>query len=96
MQPLTKQGRIAQLVQSTWFTPKGSGVRIPLRPQKVFRNEDLFLFMNYFTYILYSEKLDKYYVGYTKEISQRLEQHLWKHKGFTGKADDWIVKYVEG
>ena len=25
-------GRIAQLVQSTWFTPKGSGVRIPLRP----------------------------------------------------------------
>jgi len=52
--------------------------------------------MNYFTYILYSEKLDKYYVGYTKEISQRLEQHLWKHKGFTGKADDWIVKYVEG
>ena len=33
LQPLTKLGRIAQLVQSTWFTPKGSGVRIPLRPQ---------------------------------------------------------------
>ncbi len=42
--PFKKIGRIAQLVQSTWFTPKGSGVRIPLRPQKVFRNEDLFLF----------------------------------------------------
>ena len=27
-------GRLAQLVQSTWFTPKGSGVRIPQRPQK--------------------------------------------------------------
>ncbi len=27
-------GRIAQLVQSTWFTPKGSGVRIPLRPPR--------------------------------------------------------------
>ena len=27
-------GRVAQLVQSTWFTPKGSGVRIPSRPQK--------------------------------------------------------------
>ena len=26
-------GRVAQLVQSTWFTPKGSGVRIPSRPQ---------------------------------------------------------------
>ena len=26
------KGRVAQLVQSTWFTPKGSGVRIPSRP----------------------------------------------------------------
>ncbi len=25
-------GRLAQLVQSTWFTPKGSGVRLPHRP----------------------------------------------------------------
>src|SRR5690606_21016103 len=30
--PITK-GRVAQLVQSTWFTPRGSGVRIPSRPQ---------------------------------------------------------------
>ena len=29
--PITK-GRVAQLVQSTWFTPRGSGVRIPSRP----------------------------------------------------------------
>ena len=27
-------GRLAQLVQSTSFTPRGSGVRIPQRPQK--------------------------------------------------------------
>ena len=27
-------GRLAQLVQSIWFTPRGSGVRIPQRPQK--------------------------------------------------------------
>ncbi len=26
------KGRLAQLVQSTWFTPKGSGVRLPHRP----------------------------------------------------------------
>ena len=26
-------GRLAQLVQSIWFTPRGSGVRIPQRPQ---------------------------------------------------------------
>ena len=27
-------GRLAQLVQSTWFTPRGSLVRIQYRPQK--------------------------------------------------------------
>ncbi len=29
------KGRLAQLVQSTWFTPKGSGVRLPHRPQSL-------------------------------------------------------------
>lgn len=29
-------GRLAQLVQSIWFTPRGSGVRIPQRPQGCF------------------------------------------------------------
>ena len=28
-------GRLAQLVQSIWFTPRGSGVRIPQRPQRI-------------------------------------------------------------
>ena len=36
-------GRLAQLVQSIWFTPRGSGVRIPQRPQES-HNETLFLF----------------------------------------------------
>ena len=41
-------GRIAQLVQSTWFTPKGSGVRIPLRPpiQSLLSTVGFFLFKN--------------------------------------------------
>ncbi len=29
-----KFGRLAQSVQSIWFTPRGSGVRIPHRPRK--------------------------------------------------------------
>ncbi len=32
LHPQSGKGRLAQLVQSTWFTPKGSGVRIPCRP----------------------------------------------------------------
>ncbi len=42
-------GRLAQLVQSTSFTPRGSGVRIPHRPQKssLFKL-DFFIFNTFF------------------------------------------------
>ncbi len=36
-------GRLAQLVQSIWFTPRGSGVRIPQRPPKNNRNTSAIL-----------------------------------------------------
>ncbi|CAZ94964.1 GIY-YIG nuclease family protein [Zobellia galactanivorans] len=51
--------------------------------------------MAFFTYILYSESLDRYYVGSTQDMSVRLEEHLKNHKGFTSKAKDWEVKYTE-
>ena len=41
-------GRLAQLVQSIWFTPRGSGVRIPQRPRKRFK-KDLFLHLSTFS-----------------------------------------------
>ncbi|MEW7293156.1 GIY-YIG nuclease family protein [Aquimarina sp. 2304DJ70-9] len=51
--------------------------------------------MKYYVYILFSEELNRYYVGTTKDISDRLEKHLWNHKGFTSKAKDWVLKYSE-
>jgi putative endonuclease len=51
--------------------------------------------MNYFVYILYSSKLNRYYVGATSDLASRLESHLWNHKGFTAKAKDWELKYSE-
>jgi putative endonuclease len=51
--------------------------------------------MKYFTYILFSAKLNKYYVDSTNEIESRLEKHLSSKKGFTSKAKDWEVKYFE-
>ena len=45
-----------------------------------------------FTYILYSDSFNKYYVGATSlEVHQRLKYHLSHHKGFTAKAKDWKV-----
>ena len=41
-------------------------------------------------YILYSEKLKRYYIGYTADLGTRLEFHknAAAHK-YTSKANDW-------
>ena len=52
--------------------------------------------MKAYTYILFSEILDKYYIGYTADmLEERLRKHNTNHKGFTGKSNDWIYVYVE-
>ena len=51
--------------------------------------------MNYFVYILYSKKLNRYYIGATSDLASRMESHLWMHNGFTSKAKDWELKYSE-
>ena len=49
-----------------------------------------------YVYILYSAVLDKYYIGHTGEsIEERLRKHLSDHSGFTGKAKDWKVVFLE-
>jgi len=47
-------------------------------------------------YILYSPSLDKYYIGHTEHTpEERLEQHLYNHSGFTGKAKDWQIVFAQ-
>ncbi|WP_299336763.1 GIY-YIG nuclease family protein [uncultured Psychroserpens sp.] len=48
------------------------------------------------TYILFSETIDTYYVGYTcDDLIERLRKHNTNHKGYTGRANDWKVVYSE-
>ncbi len=49
----------------------------------------------YFFYILYSTSIDKYYVGHTSDLVERLKKHNTNHKGFTGNMNDWKVVYSE-
>ncbi len=49
----------------------------------------------YFFYILYSTSIDKYYVGHTLDLPERLRKHNTNHKGFTGKTSDWKIFYSE-
>ncbi|WP_026449916.1 GIY-YIG nuclease family protein [Aequorivita capsosiphonis] len=52
--------------------------------------------MRYLVYILYSEELNRFYIGHTREsINERLRKHLSAHSGYTSKAKDWILKYTE-
>ena len=48
------------------------------------------------TYILFSKKLNRFYIGFTGgDIQTRIFKHLANHKGFTGKAKDWELVYKE-
>ncbi|HLV24380.1 MAG TPA: GIY-YIG nuclease family protein [Moheibacter sp.] len=47
-------------------------------------------------YILFSNSLDKIYIGHTCEaIQERLRKHISGHSGFTSKAKDWELVYSE-
>jgi putative endonuclease len=51
--------------------------------------------MQYFVYILHSEKLDRYYIGYTNDLEDRIKKHNHIHKGFTAAGQPWILVYSE-
>ena len=49
----------------------------------------------YHCYILYSEKLDKYYIGSTFNVQERLRRHNSSNRGFTSAGKPWELKYAE-
>ena len=50
----------------------------------------------YTTYVLYSEKYDKIYIGFTSNLKQRLISHnKLATKGWTIKFRPWKVIYYE-
>lgn len=51
--------------------------------------------MEHYVYILHSESLNKHYVGYTSDISKRIELHLDSAKNkFTYRANDWKLMHT--
>ena len=51
--------------------------------------------MQYFVYILYSEKLDRYYIGSTGNPEDRLRKHNRSKNGFTSTGKPWKLVYKE-
>jgi len=49
----------------------------------------------FYFYILFSKSVNKYYVGSTSNLNERLKKHNANHKGFTGGIGDWTIVYTE-
>ena len=47
------------------------------------------------TYILFSQKLDKYYIGACTNLDRRLYEHNIGHTKFTKTGMPWELKYFE-
>ncbi len=49
----------------------------------------------FYLYILYSPSRDRYYVGFTSNLENRIKKHNTNHRGFTGHTGDGILVYQE-
>jgi putative endonuclease len=49
----------------------------------------------FFVYILYSSKRDRYYVGYTSEIENRVAKHNSGSTPSTKSGIPWVLVYSE-
>jgi putative endonuclease len=48
-----------------------------------------------YTYIIYSAKLNKFYVGACTNIERRLYEHNIGHSKFTAAGVPWVLKHTE-
>jgi putative endonuclease len=51
--------------------------------------------MPFIVYIIYSSTKDKFYIGFTSDLEERIIRHNQKSKGFTGNTNDWKIVYTE-
>ncbi|WP_428982429.1 GIY-YIG nuclease family protein [Pedobacter punctiformis] len=49
----------------------------------------------YYTYILYSTLRNRYYIGCSSDLENRIKTHNTNHRGFTGHTGDWIIVWKE-
>ena len=51
--------------------------------------------MSFFVYILFSNTLDKFYVGHTQNLTDRIYRHNNSGSKSTKSASDWKLVYSE-
>ncbi|MHA7128104.1 GIY-YIG nuclease family protein [Algoriphagus namhaensis] len=51
--------------------------------------------MEFKVYILYSERLGKFYVGQTSELTKRIDRHNEGRERYTRAGIPWVLVYSE-
>jgi len=54
-----------------------------------------YLILMFYVYILFSEKLNKYYVGSTNNLQNRIRRHNSGYEKFTSTGTPWQLKHSE-
>ena len=70
-------------------------VRIQSESQKKPFKQAFFYFMQAFVYILFSQALNKYYVGSTPDPDRRIAEHNRGKEKFTKTGVPWVLVYKE-
>ena len=73
------------------FQAKGRGFefRFPLKNKRLAQNQSFFCYMRYYVYILFSASIQKFYIGQTKDVEERLHRHNSSREKFTSKGKPW-------
>lgn len=51
--------------------------------------------MHYYIYILFSQSINRFYIGYSGDVTKRVKQHNENTSDkYTGRAKDWVIKAV--
>lgn len=49
----------------------------------------------FYVYIIYSDLVDRYYVGHCQDLEDRMDRHTGGRSKYTKIADDWKIMYTE-
>ena len=87
---------VAQLVEQYTFNVWALGSSPSQITKAVSKMKRLFYFWHMASvYIIYSEKLNKYYVGVCTDLKRRIYEHNIGHSKFTSTGIPWIIVYKE-
>lgn len=89
---IPKVGAIAHPDSYREVEQRNGNARFTVIPLNYNQGIFLALSMDFICYIIYSQSLNRYYVGHTSNFTERLKMHndgCFGSKSYTSKAQDW-------